>query len=318
MAESFVIYRSFHEALKDLPPEQYGRVMFAINEYALNGTEPELTGCEKAFFMLMRPQIDANTKRRENGKLGAEYGRKGGRPQNKNPIGVSESEKNNPIGVSNCEKENPKQTPNVNANANENENVNANDNANENANSGVSEETPGGSGGTPASAPDTPTPEPEKETHSEPFQNSIATTKQNIHRTLMVNKPGGIETALGLASELAQETAQRCNFSPANTDNPVHESPPEKPKPSPRFIKPSVEEIRAYCAERQNHLDAQSFYDFYESKGWMIGKDKMKDWRACIRTWEQRRKGEQTGGRTRPGGMWGSENAAADSYIDLM
>ena len=90
----------------------------------------------------------------------------------------------------------------------------------------------------------------------------------------MVNKPGGIETALGLASELAQETAQRCNFSPANTDNPVHESPPEKPKPSPRFIKPSVEEIRAYCAERQNHLDAQSFYDFYESKGWMIGKDK--------------------------------------------
>jgi hypothetical protein len=79
-----------------------------------------------------------------------------------------------------------------------------------------------------------------------------------------------------------------------------------------------VEEIRAYCAERQNRLDAQSFFDFYESKGWMIGKDKMKDWRACIRTWEQRRKTEQQGGRTRPGGMWSSENASADSYIDMM
>lgn len=59
-----------------------------------------------------------------------------------------------------------------------------------------------------------------------------------------------------------------------------------------RFIPPSVEEVEQYCIERNNHIDAQSFIDFYESKGWMIGKNKMKDWKAAVRTWERSRKQE--------------------------
>ena len=54
------------------------------------------------------------------------------------------------------------------------------------------------------------------------------------------------------------------------------------------FEKPTVEDIQRYCRERSNHVDAEQFYNFYESKGWMIGKNKMKDWRAAIRTWEKR------------------------------
>lgn len=57
-----------------------------------------------------------------------------------------------------------------------------------------------------------------------------------------------------------------------------------------RFKKPTLEEIKAYCDERKNGIDPERFYDFYESKGWMVGKNKMKDFRACIRTWEQRDK----------------------------
>ena len=53
------------------------------------------------------------------------------------------------------------------------------------------------------------------------------------------------------------------------------------------FKKPTVEEIENYCLERKNNVDAQTFYDFYESKGWLIGKNKMKDWKACVRTWEK-------------------------------
>ena len=53
------------------------------------------------------------------------------------------------------------------------------------------------------------------------------------------------------------------------------------------FIKPTVEEIKNYCLERKNNIDANSFFDYYESKGWMIGKNKMKDWMAAIRTWER-------------------------------
>ena len=55
------------------------------------------------------------------------------------------------------------------------------------------------------------------------------------------------------------------------------------------FVKPTVDEVRAYCNERNNNVDAESFVDFYESKGWMVGKNKMKDWKAAVRTWERSR-----------------------------
>lgn len=57
-----------------------------------------------------------------------------------------------------------------------------------------------------------------------------------------------------------------------------------------RFKKPTLEEVQEYCNERNNGINAQNFIDFYESKGWMVGKSKMKNWRACIRTWENNRK----------------------------
>jgi DNA-binding transcriptional ArsR family regulator len=55
-----------------------------------------------------------------------------------------------------------------------------------------------------------------------------------------------------------------------------------------RFKKPTVNDITNYCIERNNNIDAESFFDFYESKNWMVGRNKMKDWKACIRTWERR------------------------------
>ena len=61
-------------------------------------------------------------------------------------------------------------------------------------------------------------------------------------------------------------------------------------KKEKKFIVPTIEEIKAYCLERQNSIDYQRFYDFYESKGWMVGKNKMKDWKACVRTWENNTK----------------------------
>lgn len=54
------------------------------------------------------------------------------------------------------------------------------------------------------------------------------------------------------------------------------------------FVKPTIEEIETYCKERNNGINANAFYDFYESKNWYVGKNKMKDWKACVRTWEQR------------------------------
>ena len=66
----------------------------------------------------------------------------------------------------------------------------------------------------------------------------------------------------------------------------------EAPLSSKRFVKPTLEEVKEYCLSRKNNIDAQQFIDFYESKGWKVGNQSMKDWKACVRTWEQRNKAE--------------------------
>lgn len=54
-----------------------------------------------------------------------------------------------------------------------------------------------------------------------------------------------------------------------------------------KFVKPTLEEVRNYCLERKNNVNAEKFIDFYEAKDWFIGKNKMKDWKAAVRTWER-------------------------------
>ena len=59
------------------------------------------------------------------------------------------------------------------------------------------------------------------------------------------------------------------------------------PKQPKRFKPPSVDEVRAYCRERKNMVDAEKFIDYYTSNGWKVGKNSMKDWKAAVRTWER-------------------------------
>lgn len=136
MRDSFVFYESFYLSLCELSATQQGKIYTAICRYALYGDEPELKGASAAVFKLIKPQIDANNRRYENGKKGAQHGIKGGR--SKNPKETPREPQTN-----------PKQTPNVNVNVNVpvpvnvpapvNSNVNVNDNDNDN-----------GSGGSPA------------------------------------------------------------------------------------------------------------------------------------------------------------------------
>lgn len=66
-----------------------------------------------------------------------------------------------------------------------------------------------------------------------------------------------------------------------------------------RFAPPSLEEVTEYCRERNNNVDPQQFIDFYSSKGWKVGNQPMKDWKACVRTWE-RREATRAGTRGKP------------------
>lgn len=180
MRDSIVFYRSFYEAIKEIPLEEQGVVYNAIYGYALDGIEPELTGIAKAIFLLVKPQIDANNSRYENGK-------KGGKTK------VNQSE--------------TKVEPNSN----------------------------------------------QTETKVEPKPNQDVTeTEPNENVNVNVNE-----------NDLKENTKRKV------------------------FTKPTVEEVKAYCAERKNNVNPDKFIDFYESKGWLIGKNPMKDWRACVRTWEK-------------------------------
>lgn len=220
MRDSVVFYKTFYDCIKELP-EESGYILYnAVCEYAFNGIEPDLIGLEAGIFGMIKVQIDANNKRYENGKKGAEHGKKGGRPKKgeesdgdavpekeETPKGIPCDKAENPKGDITSEKE---ETPNVNDNANEN----------------VKKETPNG-----------------------------------------VKK---------------------------------------------YFVPPSVEEVRAYCESRGNGVDAQAFVNFYQSKGWMVGKNKMKDWKAAVGTWE--RNGRRNGGSSN--GCTGGNDAedAKDPY----
>ena len=63
------------------------------------------------------------------------------------------------------------------------------------------------------------------------------------------------------------------------------------------FKKPTLDDVKDYCIERNNNIEAEAFLDFYESKDWKIGKNKMKDWKAAVRTWERRETKTQSMGK---------------------
>ena len=132
--ESFVFYRSFYEGIKELPRDIQGEVLTAIMEYGLNGVTTEnQKPITKAMFALIKPQLDANNQRFENGRLGAEHGKKGGRPRKEKP-------QENPNLTPKKPQENPNLTPNVNVNDNVNDNVNVNDNDDNKDTSAITDE----------------------------------------------------------------------------------------------------------------------------------------------------------------------------------
>lgn len=105
-------------------------------------------------------------------------------------------------------------------------------------------------------------------------------------------------------TEASQDSYPECIQGVSNTDTQVRlgkdrlvqdsvgkdiEEDASPPPPHPkRFVPPNVDEVRAYCQDRQNSVDPQRFVDYYTSNGWMVGKNKMKDWKASVRTWEQK------------------------------
>lgn len=173
--DSMVFYRSFFEAVEDLPPEDFKQAVTAIMRYALDGTADDVKGVAKSILIMARPQIDKNNKRYENGTRG------GRKPNDNQTITKTEPKCSNPKP-----------------------NVNVNDNVND--------------------------------------------IKENTLKSVK-----------------------------------------EK-----RFAPPTPENVREYCREKGLNVDADRFVDFYESKNWYVGKNKMKDWKAAVRNWARSQRQEST------------------------
>lgn len=122
---------------------------------------------------------------------------------------------------------------------------------------------------------------------------SMLETKENGAYTL--KNDGGIPVGIPNGYHLeTQDSIGKYSIDKLSIDKdsivniipPISPQGEEKPKRT-RFVKPTFEEVDAYCCQRNNDVDPQAFIDFYESKGWMVGKNKMKDWQAAVRNWER-------------------------------
>jgi len=96
-------------------------------------------------------------------------------------------------------------------------------------------------------------------------------------------KQGLIDRDANLTPDRRQHDAPEAE---TETEAEVEKKRKEKPKPK-RFVPPTPDDVKQYCRERNNAVDPERFVDFYASKGWMVGKTKMKDWKASVRTWEK-------------------------------
>lgn len=86
---------------------------------------------------------------------------------------------------------------------------------------------------------------------------------------------------------MPQLNTNKSNTKELNTNKKNTKNKGKTTHKSNKFVVPSVEEVKAYCNERNNGIDPERFVDYYEARGWMIGKNHIKDWKACIRTWER-------------------------------
>ena len=179
MRDSIVFYRSFYEAVRELPSAEFKDTVTAIMEYGLNDIEADVSGVARAILVMAKPQIDKNNKRYENGS-------KGGRKPTHNQTETKIEPTNNQTVT--------KVKPN--------DNVNVNDNVKD-----------------------------------------------------------------------------------------LKESKEKKP----RFSPPSLAEVTEYVNEHGlDRVDPERFMDYYTGNGWMVGKNKMKDWKACCRNWNRSQRQELT------------------------
>lgn len=120
--------------------------------------------------------------------------------------------------------------------------------------------------------------------------NQVVQESNNTQNEQVENSTCGNEETNALKENikcLKKEIEMLKNNNIGENNNTPEAEKPERSEKRERFKAPSVEEVQEYCIERGNNIDAQHFVDYYSARGWMLGKNHIKDWKACVRTWER-------------------------------
>ena len=115
-----------------------------------------------------------------------------------------------------------------------------------------------------------------------------STTYEDERAMLDVKDNGAYTLCQSNVSQMSDTCQSNVSIDKNSIDkNSIDKKEIYKEKPIRNQIPPTLEMVKEYCLERGNNIDAEKFYDFYESKSWFVGKNKMKDWQASVRTWER-------------------------------
>jgi hypothetical protein len=101
-----------------------------------------------------------------------------------------------------------------------------------------------------------------------------------------IEKKGITESPYTCTTDVLHVNNKTATINKINEINEIDSNCRERKQPT-KFSKPSIEEIEAYCIERENTVNPIQFFDYYEANGWRVGKNPMKDWKAAVRTWER-------------------------------
>ena len=116
------------------------------------------------------------------------------------------------------------------------------------------------------------------------YEETCKRNRENVNKRW--NRNDGIQNDTTVYDRIRTNT----NYTDSDSDSDSDKTLKDKKKKNRRFSPPSLSEVQAYCDERKNGINAQKFLDFYESRGWKYGDTKITDWKACVRTWENRAK----------------------------
>ena len=117
-----------------------------------------------------------------------------------------------------------------------------------------------------------------------PFELQFKRDAANYEKTCEKNRENGSKGGRPKKPTESQET-QSVILKPKKADS---DNDSDSDSDNNKIFKPpTFNDVLGYCMQRNNGVDVNKFIDFYESKGWMVGKNKMKDWKACVRTWEK-------------------------------